>query len=184
MREKLEAIAQSATDETPPEEVIAKLEALHEEVSDDDDLRAEFEREVLKVAQGIYIPHILWIYLSAFLEDRETYRPFLEYILQFYAQQPLNPFVDKRIRPLLCIYLSEESTFYIDRLKALLERYALPEKREFFDEVQAYIRRNPTTVRIFRDKFRLLKDYFPSFDLFSLPLPHLRQQLSQNASSV
>lgn len=179
MLEKLKEIAQSA-EGSSPEDLIARLEALHEEVSQDDQLRAEFEREVLRVADGVYLPHMFWIYLGGFLQDKEAYRPFLEYILQVYVQLPPSPFVDKRMRPLLTVYFSEESSFYIDRFEDFVKRYARPEKQNLPTEIRRYIQKNPTTVRIFREKFALLKDYAPNFEMFSMALPHLRLALSQN----
>ncbi|MCX8112071.1 MAG: hypothetical protein N3E49_02575 [Bacteroidia bacterium] len=179
MLTKLQEIAQAAAEGSPPEELIARLEALHEEVSGDENARLEFEREVLKVADGLYLPHIFWIYLGAFLEDKETYRPFIEYILQVYAQLPPSPFLEKRMRPLLCVYFTEEAPFHIHKLEASLKRYARPEKQTLFSDIQNFIKRNPTTVQIFRQKFSLLKQYLPNFEMFSMALPQLRAALNQ-----
>lgn len=183
MQEKLNEIARSAAEGTAPETLVAQLEALHEELiqAGDDEARADFEREVLRVADGIYLPHIFWTYLGPFLDrtQRETYRPFLEYILQVYAQLPASTFVDRRMRPLLYVYLTEEAPFYIDKLDAFLGKYAHPEKLALFQEVRAFIQKNPNTVRIFREKFALLKDYVPDFEMLAMPLPTLRASLGQ-----
>lgn len=181
MQDKLNEIAQAAAEGTPPEEIVAQLEALHESVLEDEKARSEFEQAVLKVADGVYLPHIFWIYLSAFLNDREVYRPFLEYVLQVYAQLPPSPFVDKRMRPLLYVYFMNEPAFYTNKLEAFLHRYAHPEKRSLVQDIRAYIQRNPTTVRIFQQKFALLKDYLPNFEMLSMPLPELRASLGQGS---
>lgn len=183
MQEKLNEIARAAAEGADPQTLVAELEALHEELmqASDDETRADFEREVLHIANGIYLPHIFWMYLAPFLDkaQRETYRPFLEYILQVYAQLPCSSFVDKRMRPLLYVYLTEEAPFYVDKLNAFLGKYAHPDKQALFQEVRAFIQRNPNTVRIFREKFRLLKDYVPDFDMLAMPLPTLRTSLGQ-----
>lgn len=181
MQDKLNEIAQAAAEGAPPEAIIAQLEALHESILEDNEARSEFEREVLKVADGLYLPHIFWIYLAAFLGDKEVYRPFLEYVLQVYAQLPPSPFVDKRIRPLLCVYFTNETPFYTDKLEAFLHRYAHPEKRSLVQDIRSYIQRNPSTVRIFQQKFALLKDYLPNFEMFSMPLTELRASLGQSS---
>ncbi|MEN3041512.1 MAG: hypothetical protein ABDH66_08260 [Bacteroidia bacterium] len=183
MLDKLQEIAQAAQNGASPEELVAQLEALHEEVSADDQVRMDFEREVLKVADGVYLPHIFWIYLGGFLDDKDAYRPFLEYILQVYSQLPPSAFVDKRMRPLLYVYFTEEAPFYLDKLEAYLKRYARPDKYALISDVRAYIQRNPNTVGVFRQKFALLKGYMPNFEMLSMPLPHLRASLAQISSS-
>lgn len=179
MKERLEAIAAQAA--VSPEEALAQLEALHQEVLDDPEARTLFEQEAPKVAEGLYIPHLFWTYLAAFRQDPATYRPFLEYLLQLFVQQPPSPFVEKRLRPLLCVYLSEESPFYVERLWDFFQRHALPEKYEYMEAVKNFITRNPNTVEVFRKKFDLVGEYFPDFELFSLPLPQLRQELESQA---
>lgn len=178
MSEQLAAIAAAAEAGASPETLVEQLEALHKSVLEDPQARTEFEREVLSVAGGIYLPHIFWIYLSAFLSDPDAYRAFLEYILQVYAQQPLNPFIDKRMQPLLYVYFSEEAPFYLSRLWDTLRRSALPEKYDFLQRVQQKMTRIPKTVKIFRDKFELIGEYLPNFEALAMPLPELRASLA------
>ncbi len=177
MSEQLAAIAAAAEAGTPPEELLPQLEALHQSVLEDPEARAQFEREVVSIAGGIYLPHIFWTYLAAFLSDPDAYRAFLEYILQVYAQQPLNPFIDKRMQPLLYVYFSDEAPFYLSRLWDTLRRQALPEKYEFLQGVHQKMSRIPVTVKIFREKFELIGDYFPNFEALAMPLPELRASL-------
>ncbi|MCS6896014.1 MAG: hypothetical protein NZZ60_07730 [Bacteroidia bacterium] len=183
MLDKLREIAQAAQNGAPPEELVAQLEALHEEVSADEQSRMDFEREVLQVADGVYLPHIFWIYLGAFLDDKDTYRPFLEYVFQVYSQLPPSPFVDKRMRLLLYVYLTEESAFYLDKLEAYLKKYARPDKYSLINDIRSYIQKNPNTVGVFRQKFALLKGYMPNFEMLSMALPHLRASIAQLSSS-
>ncbi len=180
MIDRLQAIAAQAA--TSPEEALAQLEALHQEVLENPEARRTFEQEAPKVADGLYLPHLFWMYLAAFRRDPASYRPFLEYLLQLFVQQPSSPAVEKRLRPLLCIYLSEESPFYIEKLWDFFQRHARVEKYEYMESVKSFIARNPNTVQIFRKKFELVGDYFPDFELFSLPLPQLRQELEGQAS--
>ncbi|MCS7297933.1 MAG: hypothetical protein RMK19_05635 [Bacteroidia bacterium] len=184
MSEALQEIEKAAAEGLPPEELIARLEALHEKVYSDEEQRIEFERDVIKVANGIYIPHIFWIYLSAFIGDKDAYRPFLEYILQVYAQFPPHPLVDKRMRILLCVYFQEESRFYLDKLEDYLRKRSHPEKYKLIKDAQEFTNRNPRTSDIFRQKFYLLRDYSPNFELISTPLPHLRETLRQMTQTL
>ncbi|MCS7188831.1 MAG: hypothetical protein RMJ66_03580 [Bacteroidia bacterium] len=182
MSEKLASIEEAFANGSPPEEVIQRIEALHQEVMHDPELRMNFEKEVLNVAQGLYLPYIFWIYLAAFLQDKESYRPFLEYILQVFAQQPSNPFIEKRLRPLLYVYFSEESPFYLDRLWDYFSRYANADKYSFMDKTRSLIAKNPATVEIFREKFRLLSAYMPDFEALALPLAQIRESLARSSS--
>ncbi|MCX7606783.1 MAG: hypothetical protein N2170_05930 [Bacteroidia bacterium] len=184
MSERLEAISAAAAQGADPEELIAQLEALHQEVLEDPAARATFEREVLSIAEGLYLPHIFWIYLSAFLQDKESYRPFLEYILQVFAQQPSSAFIEKRMKPLLYVYLSEEAPFYLNRLWDYLRRYARADKYEFMDNMRSFVQKNPSTVDIFRKKFHILGSYMPDFEAMTLPLSQIQASFSQSPTGT
>lgn len=184
--ERLKEIAEKAAAGAAPEEVVAELEALHQEISEDVEARAAFEREVPSLADGLYIPHLFWMYLAAYQQDPESYRPFLEYLLHIYAQHPPSPFVEKRLRPLLYVYFSAESPFYLNRLWDYFRRHARPEKYEILENVRNFIEKNPSTVDIFKRKFSLLADYMPDFDLLFLPISQIQATLGEgtaNASS-
>jgi len=47
--------------------------------------------------------------------------------------------------------------------------------------LRSFLARNRNTGEIFRQKFDLVGEYFPDFELFSLPLPRLRQELESQA---
>ncbi|GIV23837.1 MAG: hypothetical protein KatS3mg025_1496 [Bacteroidia bacterium] len=178
MSERLKEIAALA-ENTSPEELVKHIESLHQEVLEDPDQRATFEQEAPTIADGLYLPNIFWIYLAAFLQERETYRPFLEYLLQVFVQQPPNAFAEKRLKPLLYVYFSLESEFFLDKLWETLKRYGRTDKLSFLESVRDFIKKNPTTVSIFRQKFELLADYMPDFEALTLPLPQLRQTLQR-----
>ncbi|MCS6790592.1 MAG: hypothetical protein NZ580_06395 [Bacteroidia bacterium] len=187
MLQELQAIQQALAEGLAPEEAIARLEALHEKLMENPEERSQFEMEVLPMADGVYMPHIFWIYLAAFLQSEESradYRPFLEHILQVYAQLPPSPFVEKRLRPLVHIYFAEDSPFYMDKLHEYYKSFAHPEKRDFIKRVKSYLQRNPKTVSILRRKFHMLTSFFPNFQLFSLPIPELEKVIGAHGASV
>ncbi|MCX7980355.1 MAG: hypothetical protein N3A68_04825 [Bacteroidia bacterium] len=178
MSERLKEIAALA-ENTPPEELVKRIESLHQEVLEDPDQRTAFEQEAPTVADGLYLPNIFWIYLAAFLQEPETYRPFLEYLLQVFVQQTPNAFVEKRLKPLLYVYFSLESEFFLDKLWETLRRYGRPERLSFLQSIRDFIKKNTATVSIFRQKFALLAEYMPDFEALALPLPQLRQTLQR-----
>ncbi|MCS7163292.1 MAG: hypothetical protein NZ958_08240 [Bacteroidia bacterium] len=181
MEEKLSAIKEAAQQGSPPEALLSELEALHESILEEPEARRLFEKEALQIADGIYLPHLFWMYLAAFLQDKEAYRPAIEYLLQVFVRQPSNPLVEKRMRPLLCIYFSEEAPFYKDRFLEYARRYGYPEKQRFLEKVLEFIPRNPSTVSIFRRKFALIGEYFPNFELFALPIQQIEAELKSSA---
>jgi len=114
------------------------------------------------------------MYLAAFLEEPEAYRPSLEALLRTFVQLPPNPLAEENFRLLLYVYFSEEEPFHMERLWHLLEQEATKEKIEYLRRVRDLTHRNPITVKIFQKKFRLLAPFIPNFDQLRMPLPQVR----------
>ncbi len=77
--------------------------------------------------------------------------------------------MEKRLRPLLCVYLSEESPFYVERLWDFFQRHALPEKYEYMEAVKTSLQGIPTTVEVFRKKFDLVGSTFRTLSFSRCP---------------
>jgi len=175
VQEALEKIESAHQAGESPEKLLNLIESLHVEFLDGDpDARAAFEDAVLPVADGLYFPHLFWMYLAGFLEDQEAYRSSIESLLRTFATLPPNPLAEDNLRLLLYVYFSEEDPFHLDRLWHHLHQEATPEKRDYFHRVKTLTERNPLTVQIFREKFRLLAPFFPNFEQLRLPLSKVR----------
>ncbi|MDT7941945.1 MAG: hypothetical protein RQ993_01565 [Bacteroidota bacterium] len=175
VQEALEQIEAAQKEGKTPEQLLNLIESLHASfLEGDPEERAAFEEALMTVADGLYLPHLFWMYLAGFLEDREAYRPSLEALLRTFATLPPNPLAEENLRLLLYVYFSEEEPFHLERLWHLLAQEATPEKLAYFQRVKTLTERNPLTVRIFREKFRLLGPFFPNFDHLRLPLPQVR----------
>jgi len=175
VQEALEKIESARQAGESPEELLHLIESLHAEFLDrDSDARTAFEEAVLTIADGLYFPHLFWMYLAGFLEDQEAYRPSLESLLRIFATLPPNSLAEDNLRLLLYVYFSEEDPFHLERLWHQLHQEASPEKLSYFQHVKTLTERNPITVRIFREKFRLLAPFFPNFAQLRLPLPQIR----------
>jgi hypothetical protein len=48
---------------------------------------------------------------------------------------------------------------------------------EYFKKVQTFVLKNKTSVDMYIEKFQMLKDGFPDFELLALPLIKLKEQL-------
>ena len=175
VKEVLQKIETAQKEGQTAQSLLNLIESLHAQFLEaEPDTRAAFEDAVLTVADGLYLPNLFWMYLAAFLEDREAYRPSLEALLRTFVQLPPNPLAEENLRLLLYVYFSEEEPFHIERLWHLLEQEATKEKMDYLKRVRNLIHRNPITVKIFREKFRLLAPYMPNFDQLRMPLPQVR----------
>lgn len=175
MEEALQKIETAQKEGQTPEQLLHLIESLHADfLETEPEVRAAFEDAVLTLADGLYLPNLFWMYMAGFLEDPETYRPSLEALLRTFAQLPPNPLAEENLRLLLYVYFSEEEPFHIERLWHLLEQEATKEKLEYLKRVRELIHRNPVTVKIFQDKFRLLAPFFPNFEHLRMPLPQVR----------
>ena len=183
VQEALEKIETARQAGQSPQELLHLIESLHTEFLDgDSDARATFEEAVLTIADGLYFPHLFWVYLAGFLEDQEAYRPSLESLLRTFATLPPNPLAEDNLRLLLYVYFSEEDPFHLERLWHHLRQEATPEKLSYFQHVKTLTERNPTTARIFREKFRLLAPFFPNFEQLRLPLPQIRSLIQTSSA--
>ena len=175
VEEALQKIETAQKEGQTAQQLLSLMESLHAQFLEaDPDTRAAFEDAILTVADGLYLPNLFWMYLAAFLEDPQAYRPSLEALLRTFAQLPLNPLAEENLRLLLYVYFLEEEPFHLERLWHLLEQEAIREKMEYFKRVRDLIHRNPITVKIFQEKFRLLAPFIPNFDQLRMPLPQVR----------
>jgi len=89
VQEALEQIEAAQKEGKTPEQLLSLIESLHASfLEGDPEERAAFEEALLTVADGLYLPHLFWMYLAGFLEDREAYRPSLEALLRTFATLP------------------------------------------------------------------------------------------------
>ncbi len=162
-----------------PESLYPTIEAHYLQLLEtDSDERLAFEEAIAPLAEGIFIPNLFWIYLQGFLQNPEDYRPFLEYLLLTFAQLPPNPTAQKRLKPLLYVYFSQEEPFHLKRLWDRLEQEANLQQMQYFQQMRALTERNPLTTDTFRRKFSILGEYLPNFDQLFLPLPQLKRLYS------
>ncbi len=174
-QEALQRIKQAIHEEQPPAALLHLMEESHAALLEaDPEERFAFEEEVATLAGGLYIPHLFWMYLAGFKEEPEAYRASLEALLLTFAKLPSQPMAEDSLRLLLYVYFSEEDAFHLERLWHQIEQEATYEKILYFQHVRQLIEKNPTTVRIFREKYHLLAPFFPNFDQLRLPLPQVR----------
>lgn len=107
VQEALEQIEAAQKEGKTPEQLLSLIESLHASfLEGDPEERAAFEEALLTVADGLYLPHLFWMYLAGFLEDREAYRPSLEALLRTFATLPPQSHCRRQPpTPPLCLFL-------------------------------------------------------------------------------
>lgn len=176
---KLEQI-EKAFNESEQEDrstAIDALVALHMEVikgKKDADL---FFEQAAGICGGIYIPYLFWIELSKYANGKGDYSRAVK-LIQAFTDSDFDAELQQQMKALLVVYLAKETEFNRDKVKAHIVDKAHPTVREYFTKIYNFIENNQRVAATYNQKFALVKDYFPNFDLYNLPLAKLEAQLA------
>lgn len=152
---------------------------LHQQVLADNDLREEFEYQVLTKAGGEYIPHVFWLALGQFLRTKQAEgRKQLFECLEALVESNFSDDLKGELKPLLVVYLANEKQFELDRVMSRIVEPAHPAIKEYVEKLVAFVPKNQHSVQTYKQKFDLLRDSFPDFERFALPLPRLQEELA------
>jgi hypothetical protein len=159
------------------EAIIAELEPIHREtLSKGLDAFREFEEEVIHRFGGAYLPYVFWVELSQFMDKPET-RKQLADILECFVNSDFDEEDTRRMKSLLIIYLALEKEFEVDKIEGTIIAKSHPKVIEFFGKVKGFVEKNKASVDMYLEKFRMLRNHYPDFDLLRLPLIRLKEQL-------
>lgn len=158
-------------------QVIAELSELHKAALSKgmDDFR-KFSSEVMEVCGGIYIPYITWVELAIFIDNEENRGRIYEIVAAFVNSGFEEP-ERKKMRSLLITYFSLEREFEVNKLLTLVVEKAHPDVREYFRKIQDFVAKNKTSVDMYIEKFQMLKDHDPDFNLLRMPVIKLKAHL-------
>ncbi len=157
--------------------VIEELGGLHKEAlaKGMDEFR-EFSKAAMEVCGGVYIPHIMWVELAHFMDEQDNGERFFV-ITEAFVNSGFEEIERKKMKSLLITYFAIERKFEVDKINALIIEKAHPAVQEYFRKVQNFVEKNKTSVDMYTEKFRMLKDKFPDFQLLSMPLIKLKERL-------
>lgn len=156
-------------------EIVKELTEIHLEAGEAEDTFNRFIVQVSDRFGGIYIPYIFWDKLSEFLELPEQ-RAYLFQIFKSFANSNFYEEEQKRMKPLIITYFAKERTFEVDKLKVLVFDKAHPTVKEYFYKLYNFVGKNKRSTDMYCDKFDLLKNIHPNFDLMSLPITQLKDR--------
>jgi hypothetical protein len=159
------------------EAVVEELSVLHKAALKQgiDEFRA-FATEAMEVCGGVYIPYVMWVELAGFIGDQSN-REQMFAIIAAFVNSGFEEEERKTMKSLLITYFAIEREFEVNKIMTLIVDKAHPAVQDFFRKVQTFVAKNKTSVDMYTDKFNMLKGKFPDFELLSMPLIKLKEQL-------
>jgi hypothetical protein len=136
----------------------------------------KFSAEAMGICGGVYIPYIMWVELGQFM-DKQDNRTQLFAIMEAFVNSGFEEEERKKMKSLLITYVAIEREFEVNKIITLIVEKAHPAVQEFFKKVQNFVAKNKTSVDMYIEKFGMLKDSYPNFDLLALPLIKLKDHL-------
>lgn len=174
---ELEEKYQDAEPDEQRAELIAELMKLYEQLEDED----TFNRFIVQASRtfgGILIPYLFWDKLSAFYESPEE-RIYLQQLIKYFANSNFYDEEQKMMKSLLVVYFAKEKEFELDKARSLIIDKAHQTVREYFYKLISFVEKNQKSTKMYLDKFDILKDIEPNFELLSLPLTDLKEKFQK-----
>ncbi|MEY3444481.1 MAG: hypothetical protein RLZZ519_2762, partial [Bacteroidota bacterium] len=98
-------------------------------------------------------------------------------IMQAFVDSGFEEEERKKMKSLLITYFAIEREFEVNKILTLIVEKSHPSVVEYFKKVQTFVLKNKTSVDMYIEKFQMLKEGFPNFELLALPLIKLKEQL-------
>jgi hypothetical protein len=158
------------------EQIYSVMRELHNSLLEDPEQAEnlyDFIVEGSSKAGGIYIPYFFWVELSKLLSN-EPDRDLIWELLKRFIESDFEDETLRNMKPLLVVYFSRESEFELDRLKTHLTK-AHPKVREYFHSLFRFKEQNLKSVEAYNRKFEIVRQYYPNFELLSLPVQKLEE---------
>ena len=160
--------------------ILKEITALHKEQMQEEGYNFQtFSAEIAPRFGGIYIPYLFWEGLNYFFSAPE-YRIVLSQIIADFADSNFEEEERKLIKPLLVTYFNTEKEFELDKLHTRVIEKAHPSVQEYFESLTEFVTKNKSSVEMYVDKFDLVKNFFPNFELMALPLVKLKERLAMS----
>lgn len=159
-------------------EAIAEIAAFHQQVVEDEP--EEVDRFIIMAADvlgGIYLPHLFWYKLGEYYDGNQDARIFLQELIKIFTESNFEEDEQKRIKSLLIAYMAKEKEFELDKIRTLIVEKTHHTVRHYFYKLFDFVEKNKKATEMYCEKFALLKDYQPNFDLLGLPVTKLKEML-------
>ena len=137
-----------------------------------------FSDAASQIAGGVYIPYLTWTELSTYIDDNAARNRIFELVQAFVDSDFEDP-EKKKMKALLITYYAMEREFELAKIDSLIVAKAHPMVQEFFRKVTNFVKKNKTSVEMYIEKFTLLREYTPSFELMRMPMSKLKEHLEE-----
>ena len=101
----------------------------------------------------------------------------MQKLIQIFTLSNFEDEEKRMIKSLLIAYLSVEKEFEIDKIRTLIIDKTHPKVKEYFYRLFEFVQKNSKATVMYCDKFKLLKDYAPNFELLGYPVSKLKSIL-------
>jgi len=177
MNALLTAIEQRAGDDPQEnrEQVLEDLKQLYLKMkAEGDDTYRMFRNQALYACGGMYVPYIFWLELSQFFRNTH-HRQVLFDVIKAFCESAFEDEDRKLMKPLLITYFANEKEFEVDKVLSLVVGKAHPAIQEYFQKITTFVNKNKNSTGTYLEKFRLLMDEYPDFELLALPVSKLKE---------
>lgn len=161
------------------EKAVEEITELHQQVVEKKP--EELDRFLLLsagVLGGVYIPYVFWYKLGEFYDGDEIQaRDFLQKLIQMFTLSNFEEEERRMIKSLLIAYLSREKEFEIDKIRTLIIDKTHKDVKDYFYKLFSFVEKNSKATVMYCEKFKLLKDYAPNFELLGYPVSKLKEIL-------
>ncbi len=156
--------------------LIPELTQLHLNAAEDANGFSRFLVQVSDMFGGIYIPYLFWDKLAYFLKAEEQ-RTYLQDLMLKFSNSNFEEEEQSKMKLLLVVYFAHEKEFEINKIRAKVIDKAHPEVKEYYLKLLNFTEKNQKATNMYCEKFGLLKDIHPNFDLLGLPITQLKERL-------
>ncbi len=158
-------------------QLVAAMTELHNELVQRPD---DFNRFLVQSSDrfgGAYIPHLFWEKLASFVGPNPDDRFYIQQLLRSFVASNFDEEEQKVMKPLIITYLAKEKPFEISKVWAQIIEPSHPSVKEYFQKLQNFTEKNQKSTEMYCEKFMMLVDYAPNFQLLGLPITQLREQV-------
>ncbi|MCB9234585.1 MAG: hypothetical protein H6581_23215 [Bacteroidia bacterium] len=160
------------------DKIIPELRKIHKlAVESGEEAEAMFREEMLSRFGGIYIPYLFWGEMAQFMAQKIG-REVLFETIQAFTNSGFEDVECKRMKPLVLTYFSVEKPFEIDKLFSQVIQKAHPSVQEYFEKLLRFVEKNSTSVSMYIEKFQMLADMEPDFEMLKMPLVRLKEKMA------
>jgi hypothetical protein len=156
---------------------IKELKKVYKSVLNDEELLNDFMEEAPYICGGAFIPFLFWITLAKFTDNPENIRPQITELIKAFCKSDFNEIDAQELKPLIITYFAMEKRFEIDKLKTYVIDKSHPEIINYFNKLLTFVDKNKDSVKTYIEKFNLLKNHNPDFELLNLPIVRLKETL-------